>query len=137
MRGVIEIDEPVNITMRADQMRFMVLTPGGENPRPELHPAQRKVGVRVRKNTEEWAHVMEYRKRLLQHETPDVLGSRKPSSKSRNAFGARHFQPHMTLLRAGSGLDYDLQPIGAAFRKTIGTLLFDRFIIDVKKITLA
>ena len=58
---------------------------------------------------------------------------RRPSTRKRNAFGARHFQPHMTILRAGSGIDRNLKRIGDPFREALGDLLFDRFVIDVAR----
>lgn len=76
---------------------------------------------------------MQYRNRLLEYETPDVLGSRKASDHRRNAFGARHFQPHMTLLMAGSGVCRDLKEIGEPFRQVMGMLRFDRFEIKINQ----
>jgi 2'-5' RNA ligase len=74
---------------------------------------------------------MTLRERLIAFESPDALGNRKPSSRARSAFRARSFQPHMTLLRPGSGIDPDLTKLGATFRAHFDALHFDRFQIDI------
>ena len=126
--GIHEADAVIEVA----DTRFMVMAPGGENPRPELDPALKKIGVRVVKNTPSWTAVQQYRSMMLAHETPAMLGSRKPSTAMRNAFGARHFQPHISLVRAGSGIGRDLKPYGKAFRERMSTLRFDRFLVEVK-----
>ena len=55
--------------------------------------------------------ILRLRERLHIHETPEVLGSRRRSTHSFDAFGARHFQPHMALLRPGNGIDRDLKKL--------------------------
>lgn len=62
---------------------------------------------------------------------PEVLGSRRPSTHKANAFGARHFQPHVALLRPGSGIDRDLTKLGTVFRQKMQSLTFDRFCIEI------
>lgn len=123
--------ESVRIVLPASETRFMVMAPGGENPRPNLIPGQRKVGIRVQRRSVAMPLILGLRERLLKYETPDVLGSRRPSTHRTNAFGARSFQPHMTVLRAGSGVDHDLTTLGNPFREHVGDLTFDRFEIDV------
>ena len=129
--GVVSTVEPAGVLVPAQETRFMVMAPGGENPRPELEPGKRKVGIRIRRGTSAFALILGFRARLLEFETKAVLGKRPPSTQRRNAFGARYFQPHMALLRAGSGIDGDLTKIGKAFREVLGTLTFDTFVIDV------
>lgn len=131
MPGVVAINERAAVRVLASETRFMVMAPGGENPRPDLEPALKKVGIRVRRSTEAMASILRYRSRLLVAETASVLGARKRSDHRRNAFGARHFQPHLTFLKAGNGIDRDLTKIGTAFRAAFDTLTFDRFIVDV------
>lgn len=113
--------------------RFMVLAPGGENPRPYLIPGKRKVGIRIKKTSQFRSKIDEYRNLLIAHETPSVLGKRKPSTKSRNAFGARNFQPHIAILKAGSGIGRDLTKVGEAFREVIAEIYFDRFMVQKKR----
>jgi len=59
-----------------------------------------------------------------------VLGSRKPSTSRTNAFGARAFQPHMSILKSGSGIDRDLTLLGERFRRSIDCPTFDTFVIE-------
>jgi hypothetical protein len=127
MPGLQQVSEPAEVLLPVPQTRFMVLAPGGENPRPDLEPARRKVGIRLQKQNPAREQIMRYRERLLLYETAGVLGTRKPSTRTRSALGAREFQPHMTLLLPRSGIIRDLTSIGRAFRESIGQLLFDRF----------
>jgi hypothetical protein len=122
--------EEVNVIVPASQTRFMVMAPGGENPRPEFEPAKRKVGIRVQKQSQAMPQLQALRRRLIRHETPAVLGRRERSTARTSAFGARSFQPHMTLIRAGSGIQFDLKPLGDAFRSAIDELRFDRYLIE-------
>lgn len=108
----------------------MVLAPGGENPRAELEPRNRKVGIRIMKVNAGRADIQGFRDRLLKYETREVLGIRRPSTGSANAFGARNFQPHMSVIRPGSGIDRDLTKVGKVFRAGIDVLRFDRFSIE-------
>jgi hypothetical protein len=103
MHDVRSISEPASVILPAGETRFMVLAPGGENPRPNLEPARRKVSIRVHRQSVAIAQILKYRRRLLAHETEAVLGNRKASNHRRNAFGARHFQPHVTMLLPGNG----------------------------------
>lgn len=131
MIGLQTIVEPVRIVLPGNDTRFMVLAPGGENPRPNLAPAHRKVGIRVQRQSAAMPLILSLRERLLHYETPEVLGARQPSTHRTSAFGARSFQPHMALLRAGSGVHHDLTVLGEPFRKHVGDLIFDRFQIEV------
>jgi hypothetical protein len=131
MPGVTSVSETTRVVLPATETRFMVLAPGGENPRPELDPVNQMVGIRIRKQSAVLPVILEFRDRLLQHETERVLGSRAPSNRKRNAFGARHYQPHMAVLRAGSRIDRNLIRVGIPFREALGDLTFDRFAIDV------
>lgn len=119
------------MVLAASETRFMVMAPGGENPRPELDPGKSKVGIRIHRQSSALPSILGYRDRLLSHETERVLGRRSPSTHRTNAFGARHFQPHMAILRAGSGVDRDLKVIGAPFREALNNLTFDRFAVEV------
>lgn len=131
MPGVSPYAEAADLVLPAHQTRFMVMAPGGENPRVELDPGGRKVGLRVHRQSDALPSILAYRDRLLRHETSWVLGRRAPSTHRSNAFGARHYQPHIAVLRAGSGIDRDLTLIGAQFRMKLGDLRFNRFKVDV------
>ncbi len=75
--------------------------------------------------------ILAFRRRLLAYETPAVLGSRRGSTLRTNAYGARNFQPHMSLLMPGSGIPGDLSKLGQRFREHIGDLVFDQFVIEL------
>lgn len=134
MPGVSSISEPVEVVLAATETRFMVMAPGGENPRATLNPARRKVGIRVHRQSTALPSILAFRERLLRHETWRVLGRRAPSTLRTNAFGARHYQPHMAILRAGSGIPRDLRSLGVPFRQKLGELRFDRFKIEVVRL---
>ena len=129
--GVTAGTEPAHVVVDVQDTRLMVMAPGGENPRPELDPARRTIGLRIQKGSPARPAILGYRAQLLQFETRQVLKGRKGSTHVRNAFGARNFQPHMTLLRPGSGVGGSLTSLGERFRAAMGTLTFDRFLVDV------
>ncbi len=131
MHGVANRRERANVEVSASDTRFMLLAPGGENPRPDLDPCHHKVGIRIHRKSAAYREILHFRERLLVHETRDVLGQRRPSTAKRNAFGARSFQPHVAILRLGVEIPHDLKEIGTCFRETIGKLLFDRFEIHI------
>lgn len=123
--------EQIRITVPTRDTRFMVMAPGGENRRADLDPTRHKVGVRVHRLSRARTDIQSLRLRLAQLEARYVLGSRAPTSASRNAFGARNFQPHVTLLRPGHGVGPDLNPVGKLFRDSIAELTFDSLVVSV------
>lgn len=133
MPKVEPIMQPANITVPVNNLRFMVMAPGGENPRPELEPGKRKIGLRIQKQSPCIEDIRFYRSLLIEHETRGVLGSRNRSSNTHNAFGARHFQPHITILKAGNNIDRDLTKAGNRLREMIDELHFDQFVINIIK----
>jgi hypothetical protein len=134
LRGLFDHRESLNIVVEPMYLRFMVMAPGGENPRPDLDPARRSVGVRVKRGCPALAAIHALRSRFYLYETPTVLGVRRPSNHNRNAFGAAHYQPHINLLRAGSGIDRDLTKLGSQFRAAIPTIRFDRLIVRCRSV---
>jgi len=129
--GVVPLSERAQVALPVSDTRFMVMVPGGETARPGIDPGTRKIGIRVQKRSAAMSAIMEFRKRLVQHESEHVLGGLRSSTRNRSAFGAPNFQPHMTVLKPGSGISSDLTPIGARFRETLGILTFDRFAVEI------
>ncbi|WP_156944900.1 hypothetical protein [Bradyrhizobium sp. Ec3.3] len=129
LKGLTNYEEPVEIEVAAEDLRFMAMTPGGENPRPEIDPARCHVGVRVKRTSSSRQAIRSFRARFYPLETMEVIGVRQPSDHNRNAFGARHFQPHITLIRPNNGLNRDLNAIGTAFRAAVPGIKFDRFVV--------
>lgn len=130
--GLDEASRSANVNINVSESRLMVLAPGGENPRPELDPARRQVGMRVGRRDECRTAILEYRRACCAFETRAVLGDRKASSDRTSAFGARHYQPHISLLRPGSNIDRDLKPLGQAFRARFHTLRLSKFTVRHK-----
>jgi len=128
-----EMEKSCHFSIDTLDTRFMVLAPGGENPRPHLIPGRRKVGIRIKRTSNFRKIIHEYRCLFLPHETEKVLGSRKPSSSSRNAFGARSFQPHISILKGGSGIISNLSEVGENFREIVHEIYFDRFLIRKRR----
>src|ERR1017187_3179518 len=133
MPGVASIVEPVRIILPAAETRFMTFAPGGFEPTPEIIPGEKKEGIRVHGKSAALPAILALRKRLLAHESAEMLGERFPSTMRKSAFGRRSFEPHMALLRAGSGITSDLRAVGAAFRQKLDELVFDRFEIRIRQ----
>lgn len=133
MPSLQEIRQNCNLSIDTFDTRFMVLAPGGENPRPDIIPGKQKIGIRIKKNSIFRNVIEEYRNLLLEHETSSVLGNRNPSSRSRNAFGARNFQPHISIIKSGNNIKTDLTEIGINFRDFVPEIKFDKFIIHKKQ----
>ena len=127
-----KLSRKVEIGADAAETRFMVLAPGGENPRPELDPARRSVGIRFTKRNKAISQIQGLRTEMRLFETPSVLGRRKPSTRWSSCFGARTYQPHIKLLRPGNEVDFDLTTLGKAFRMAFTTIEFCRFSVEVR-----
>jgi hypothetical protein len=122
-------DEPISIGAPAQDWRFMAVAPGGENPRPDIDTPCRPIAIRVRRSSEAGIRLLEQRAKFYPYETPDVIGARQPSNARRSAFGSRHYQPHVTVLAARSGLDPDLTQAGDLFRSVMPPIRFNRLAI--------
>ena len=128
-----KLSRTVEIEVDIAETRFMVLAPGGENPRPELDPPRRSVGVRLTKRNKAITQIQALRSEMRLLETPAVVGGRKPSTQWRSSFGARMYQPHIKLLRPGSEVDRDLTKLGEAFRMAFTTIEFGKFTIKERR----
>jgi hypothetical protein len=133
--GIAPLSEPARVVLPAADTRFMVMYPGGENPRPTIDPAAHSVGIRVLRRSVALSDILVYRRRLVRHETRRILRNRAPSSDKTSAFGARAFQPHMTILKPGGACTRDLKTLAEPFRAALGSLVFDEFEINVSKRT--
>lgn len=131
LEGINAGIEPADVIVSANETRFMVLIAGGESPRPGVLPGDHKVGIRLMRREPARSQILSLRERLVAFESPEALGNRRPSTRSRSAFGAGSFQPHMSLLHPGSSIDLDLTKLGAAFRAHFDSFRFDRFQIDI------
>jgi hypothetical protein len=131
--GIQNQEKDISVRIQTRDLRFMVMVPGGENKRPDVDPETSPIGLRVNRRSEAMNQILEFRRHLSEYETSKVLGQRRPSTARRNAFGARHFQPHVTVLWRGKELGGDLSPVGLKFRSTIEAIHFDRLVVDCKE----
>ena len=122
----------LSIESNISETRFMVLAPGGENPRPDLIPAQRSIGIRLTRRNNAIEEIIKLRRSAYQYEPEFKRGYGKGKRVNgnttdwRNAFGAFHYQPHIKLIRPGTAIDRDLGMIGDAFRKKIKKISFSK-----------
>ena len=119
--------ESVNIIADTIETRFMVFVPGGENPRYNIEPSERSVGIRFTRRNCAIDKIQSLRADIYRLETENVIGRRKPTSAWRNCFGARNYQPHIKLLWPNNKIDRDLTKLGTVFRSNLDHILFDRF----------
>jgi hypothetical protein len=130
--GLNEYEEHVDVAVNTQGLRFMVMAPGGENPRPDIDPSANPIGVRLQRGAPAMEDILALRRKFYSYESPRVLGRRRPSTDRRSAFGAHEYQPHIALLRRGSGLEHDLRRVSSEFRARIGSLRFDRFTVKFR-----
>lgn len=131
--GLREIAVPVDITIDADETRFMVLAPGGENPRPELDPRALSVGIRVTRRNRAIPEIQRLRRNVYRFETSEIVGRRMATTAWTNCFGSKHYQPHIQLLRPWSKIPRDLTEIGKSFRSEILEIDFDTFELESRR----
>lgn len=124
--------QSVGIEANSSETRFMVMAPGGENPREELVPNRKTVGIRLTRRNAAISAIQDLRRSLYERETKELIGSRKRTTAWTSCFGARHYQPHITLLYPKSGVEDDLSNLGKVFRDEILTIDFDRFEIVIR-----
>ena len=117
----------VRIEADVEETRFMVFAPGGIVPQPNIDPAKKSVGIRLRKPNQAIDAIQALRRQMCQLETPEVIGNRQRSTAWKSCFGAREYLPHVVFLRPGSGVDRDLTPLGTSFRSQSRTIEFDRY----------
>ncbi len=123
---------PMQVIADTDETRFMVLAPGGENPRPELDPRTLSVGIRLTRRNRAVADIHRLRESVYGYESPEIVGKRKCTTAWTNCFGSRHYQPHIQLLKPWHKIHSSLAEIGARFRSEIHHIDFDFFHIEFR-----
>ena len=124
IRGLRPVRRTVSIACDLAETRTMVLAPGGENPRPGLVPSRRSLALRLTRRNVAVPEIQALRAGFLRMETPEVLGARARSSRSRNAFGARSYQPHLKVCRPGNGAPLNLRVLGDRLRAQLDVIRF-------------
>lgn len=132
MRIVSSMTETVTFSIPGSELRMMVMAPGGENPRDDIDPSRCMIGLRIRRANGACTPIEALRQRFYPHETIDVLGTRKPSDHRRSAFGAHHFQPHISVLKPGAIADPNLSSFGKLLRDSIDQISFDRLSVKCR-----
>ena len=125
LRGLTEGSWPVEVSLDVQETRFMVLAPGGENPRPDLAPGALSVGIRITRRNRAMAEIQKLRESVYRYETLEVIGSRTPTTARTNCFGSRNYQPHIRLLHSWSRVERDLTTVGESFRSEIREIQLD------------
>ena len=78
--GLYEYSRPIHITVPITETRFMVLVPGGENPRKGIDPRSHSVGIRLTKRNSAIPEIQQLRRNIYCMETEEVIGTRKPTT---------------------------------------------------------
>ena len=130
--GLQQRNQPVCITADVCETRFMVLDPGGENPRAELDPQALSVGIRLTRRNTAIPEIQKLRKQVYRLETKGVIGTRKRTTAWTNCFGSRNYQPHVQLLRPWHKVNATLVEVGDLFRTEVKEIEFDLFQIEVR-----
>lgn len=131
--GLCENTVPVDIEIATDETRFMVLAPGGENPRSEQDPGKLSVGIRVTKRNRAIADIQHLRKSVYRFENTEIIGNRKATTAWSSCFGSRHYQPHIQMLQPWSKVQRDLTELGDLFRSRVECIKLDRFQIESRR----
>ena len=128
--GLSEYSRPVRISAPTAESRFMVLVPGGENPRDSIDARAHSVGIRLTRRNDAIAAIQYLRRQVYRLETRGVVGGRKLTTAWTNCFGSRNYQPHVQLLRPWHKIDATLTEIGSLFRSEIEDIHFDLFYVE-------
>src|SRR5262245_8875475 len=64
LTGLSDREERIDIEIDPANLRFMVMAPGGENPRPDIDVAAYEIGVRVKPGAPERLRIEELRARF-------------------------------------------------------------------------
>tara|TARA_B100000686_G_C16205372_1_gene672666 strand:- start:47 stop:637 length:591 start_codon:yes stop_codon:yes gene_type:complete len=116
-----------NIKVNIDETRFMVFKPGGENPKKNIVPSESSVGIRLTKRNKAIKPILELRRQIYKYEQPSLGGQkRNKTSDWINAYGSRHFQPHIKLIKPNNNLDYDLSINGKLLRENLDYISFNK-----------
>ena len=110
------------------ETRFMVLAPGGENPRKNINVNKSPVGIRLTRRNIAMPRLLQLRRSFYKYENERVLRNRRhKTSDKKNAFGSNHFQPHILMIRPGNRINVNLTDIGKIFREELKYIYFNKF----------
>lgn len=124
--GIKAESRPVKVIANTSETRLMPMTLGGESPRPDVDPNKHRIGLRLRKSNRAIGQIQDFRAGYYEREQMIMSEICKPTKAWTSAYGVPRYQPHITILKAGSGIDSDLTKLGAAFRREIEEIEFGR-----------
>jgi len=122
--GLRPIRRTISIDCDLAETRTMVLVPGGENPRPGVIPSRHSLALRLTTRNSAIPEIQSLRAELAQMETDDVIGPRARSTRNRNAFGARYYQPHLKVCEPRNAAPQNLTEFGKALRARLDFVRF-------------
>ena len=122
--GTRPVRRTVSIDCNLAETRTMVLVPGGENPRPGVTPSQHSLALRLTNRNVAVPEIQALRAEFMQIETDDVIGTRSRSTRRRNAFGARNYQPHLKICGPRNGAPLNLTDFGEHLRAQLEAVRF-------------
>lgn len=129
--GLHEQTRRVQISASTDEMRFMVLQPGGINPQSGINPRRHAIGIRLTRRNEamQWINVL--RQEMIEYEWHrDIIGRRRSTLK-RNAFGPKEYTPHVKLLNRDNRISLELPHMREQFQHNIEAIEFTHFEVRV------
>ena len=125
--GLRPVRRTVSIECDFAETRTMVLVPGGENPRRGVAPSQHSLALRLTTRNVAVPEIQALRAELTEMETDDGLGARAGSTRRRNAFGARHYQPHLKVCGPHNGAPQNLTEFGKHLRASLDVVRFSYY----------
>lgn len=128
LSGLSPMTKPLTIRADVAETRFMVLAPGGEEPRPGLDPAESSVGIRLTRRNSAIPDIQKIRRSIYELETP------RRTKKWTSCLGASRYQPHIKLLLPGNGIERDMKPLGESFRSAFHEICFGKYEVKVRKL---
>lgn len=68
--GLKPFERAVSVNVEPSDWRFMVIAPGGENPRPDIIAESRPIGLRILKSAQAFEDIQDLRSEFYIYETP-------------------------------------------------------------------
>ena len=127
IHGLRPVRRTVSIECDLAETRTMVLVPGGENLRRGVIPSQHSLALRLTTRNVAVPQIQALRAELTEMETDGVLGARAGSTRRRNAFGARHYQPHLKICGSHNGAPQNLTESGKHLRASLDVVRFSYY----------
>ena len=130
---ILQIHEvQMNRTYLSDETRFMVMSPGGDNPKNKKSVHRSKIGIRFTKRSALFNELDAIRKHLSFLDNQAIPLTSSKTGRNDNAYGIKRFIPHITLINRNNNLLNNLYDLGAAFREHLPEITFSDIKMEVK-----